>query len=95
MANEERLIDANAALEKLCEYCICGCYEQCEERCVEFHGISKLPTVDAVKVVRCKECLFSRYFEESGTRKCRTMQGLYRTVDDDDFCSYGERREGE
>ena len=51
--------------------------------------------VDAVEVVRCKDCLFSRYFEESGTRKCRTMQGLYRTVDDGDFCSYGERREGE
>ena len=47
------------------------------------------------KPERCKNCLFSRYFEESGTRKCRTMQGLYRTVEDGDFCSYGERREGE
>jgi hypothetical protein len=45
--------------------------------------------------VRCKDCQFSKYFEESGTRKCRTQGGLYRTVQDDDFCSYGERREGE
>ena len=51
MANEKRLIDANAALEKLCEYCSCGCYEECEERCVEFRNISKLPTVEAVEVV--------------------------------------------
>lgn len=48
-----------------------------------------------VEVVRCKDCQFSKYFEESGTRKCRAQGGLYRTVQDDDFCSYGERREGE
>lgn len=54
MTNEKQLIDVNAALEKLCEYCICGCYEQCEERCVEFRSISKLPTVDAVEVVHAQ-----------------------------------------
>ena len=44
-------------------------------------------------LVRCKDCQFSKYFEESGTRKCRTQGGLYRTVQDDDFCSYGEKQE--
>lgn len=42
--------------------------------------------------VRCKLCCFSKYFEESGTRKCTTQKGLCRTVADDEFCSYGERR---
>ena len=42
--------------------------------------------------VHCKDCVFSKYFEESGTRKCRTQKGLYRTVTDDEHCSYGERK---
>ena len=51
MANENRLINTNAALEKLCEYCSCGCYEECDERFTEFFDISNIPTVDAVEVV--------------------------------------------
>ena len=43
--------------------------------------------------VRCKECEFSKYFEESGKRKCRTQNGMCRTVTDDEYCSYGERKE--
>lgn len=53
-------------------------------------GIGKTP---GLKVVRCKVCRFSKYFEESGTRKCRAQNGMYRTVEDSDFCSYGERKE--
>ena len=101
MANEKRLIDANALKERFKlridwlekdkhdEYTT-GIWDGClyDEKLID-----EAPTVDAVEVVRCKDCLFSRYFEESGTRKCRTMQGLYRTVEDDDFCSYGERKE--
>ena len=41
--------------------------------------------------VRCKDCGFSKYFEESGKRYCRANSGLYRTVLDTDFCSYAER----
>lgn len=42
--------------------------------------------------VRCKDCEFSKYYTESGVRKCRTYNGVYRTVSDDEYCSYGERR---
>ena len=52
-------------------------------------GIGKTP---GLQVVRCKECEFSKYFEESGTRKCRTQNGMYRTVTDDEYCAYGERK---
>ena len=53
MANEKwlGLIDRKRALEMLCQYCMCGCYESCPVRCVEFRNISNLPTVDAVEVV--------------------------------------------
>lgn len=42
-----------------------------------------LPTVDAEVVVRCKDC---RKFK---TYSCRMVASGY-----DDFCSYGERKDG-
>ena len=47
----KKLIYANEALEKLCEYCGCGNYEECDFRCSEFENISNIPAVDAVPVV--------------------------------------------
>ena len=50
MENEKRLIDANDALEVLCGCCdVEGCCPP--GKCYEYQKISKLPTVDAVKVV--------------------------------------------
>ena len=43
----------------------------------------QLPTVDAVPVVRCRDC---RKFKTYG---CRMAASGY-----DEFCSYGERKEG-
>ncbi len=43
---------------------------------------------DAVPVVRCRECKF--YFQDS-TNPCVLSIGLT-MVDEDDFCSYGERK---
>ena len=53
MATEKRLdlIDRKSALEKVCEYCNCGDYEDCEDRCADYMYIKELPTVDAVEVV--------------------------------------------
>ena len=45
--------------------------------------VSDFPTVDAVPVVRCRDC---RKFK---TYDCRMVASGY-----DDFCSYGERKEG-
>lgn len=45
--------------------------------------VSAAPTVDAEVVVRCKDCRkFKTYF-------CRMVASGY-----DDFCSYGERKDG-
>lgn len=105
MVNEKRLIDANALMDSFRriiaerhdrERCVSeeNC-NACERECLWRRVVKNAPTVDAVEVVRCKDCQFSKYFEESGTRKCRTQGGLYRTVQDDDFCSYGEKGEWE
>lgn len=56
--------------------------------------LDTLPAVDAVPV-RCKDCQFSKFYEESGRRHCRAQNGMYRAVEDMDFCSYGERKVNE
>ena len=47
----------------------------------------QLPTVDAVPVVRCKDC---KFIHDKGF--CTRVAGLTR-IKPDDFCSYGERKE--
>lgn len=44
---------------------------------------------------KCKDCQFSKYFEESGKRRCGSTHGLFRTVRDDEYCSAGERKDNE
>lgn len=46
------------------------------------------PTADVVKVVRCKDC---KHLYKDGECPLRT----WFTHDDDDYCSYGERKDGE
>lgn len=67
--------------------------------------ISKTPTIDAVPVVRCKDC--KRRIEtmkpeyEKGGGICGRMydtgeiEGYLCRVSADDFCSYGERKDGD
>lgn len=58
--------------------------------------IEDAPTVDAVPVVRCKGCKYS-----CRDRNGRICEGYWYElsefavqVEDDGFCSYGERKEG-
>jgi hypothetical protein len=57
--------------------------------------IADAPTINAVEVVRCKDCIVSEIFQtdSNGTtaRYCKAFTHL-RMVADDDYCSYGERR---
>ena len=48
-----------------------------------------LPTIDAVPVVRCRECV------KHGTEYCPLMNHYIGEdeTDPDDFCSYGQRKE--
>lgn len=55
--------------------------------------LKKQPTVDAVPVVRCRECKYR--FKNNGHSKdgCPIIDANI-WMDDDDFCSHGEREEG-
>ena len=59
--------------------------------------IDACPTVDAVIVTRCKDCVYwdddpDTYGADNGPKgKCMKS---FETTLSDDFCSYGERKDG-
>lgn len=112
MANEKRLVDANAFWNllqqvvydtftehehdgKLTGTGSVGYYSETIEKVLK-----QTPTVDAVEVVRCKECSFWTYegVGSSTLKRFGRCAKWYPYGDeqhnchDDDFCSYGERR---
>ena len=56
--------------------------------------VTNAQTVDAVPVVRCRECVGRPFWEEdhNGVPVC-LLSGLY-VRSEDDFCSFGERKDG-
>ena len=76
-----RLIDADALLERHDAY-----YDRYECLVLRY-AIEKAPTIDAVEIVRCKDCTWLYH----GT--CPKMLG--KRMKPDDFCSRGERRDSD
>ena len=75
-----RLINAYSAKEAL-EYTLAGDAASMAERVIDSQ-----PTVDAVPVVRCRECT---EFDET-EHECSHWYGFR----ENDFCSYGKQKEG-
>ena len=68
---------------------------QLNERTNLKHLIADFPMVDAAEVVRCKDCI---YYEEGKDYQpyCNCFDGgISDYQQEDDFCSYGKRREEE
>ena len=102
MANEKRLIDANALIEQMqFRREVTDAYLQAVRDCVMIGRslVMKAPTVDAVEVVRCKDCKHWKIIDSLNPHwECQIFYGLHEygyPTNADDFCSYGERREGE
>ena len=56
--------------------------------------LDRCPGVEIVEVVRCKDCKHYRPYEgEEHKGDCIELVGLESCVYQDDFCSYGERRD--
>ena len=83
---KKRLIDANELIK---EANADGAYGY-----VDAKQIADAPTVDAVEIVRCRECKFGSWDSEpDDAMVCvRTNDGFWRSGND--FCSRGERKEG-
>ena len=61
--------------------------------------LSDAPSIDAVPVVRCRECRhsslpsgFTQRYGEPGTLSCHFGPCNRRNVNGNDFCSYGQRK---
>ncbi|WP_406044081.1 hypothetical protein [Succinimonas sp.] len=95
MANEKRLIDANPIVQFIMD----GLNNPDKLKALGHDAIEILAeiefadTVDAVEVVRCKDCIYAT--EDDGLLYCDGPIGIFGTVGFNDFCSCGERREGE
>ena len=56
-------------------------------------AVDEQPTVDAVPVVRCKDCKHYEIHKPKVLENCE-RKGYIIPMKPDDFCSYGERKEG-
>ncbi len=80
-----RLIDADALEKRLLEK---GFYPAIVKRAIE-----DAPVVDAVEVVRCKDCIYTRKLYGRLVCKYGTCSGCI--LCEDFFCATGERRDEE
>ena len=96
MANEKRLIDANAmdALENL-DYD----YAPVRDGCAWYRAadvwacIENEPTVDAVEVVRCKDCKHWKDGVNGCTDKVKCCEIGFYMIGENGYCVFGERGE--
>ena len=88
MSNEKRLIDANALKAN---FVVLGEFAKDLWHAGTIRmAIDNAHTVDAVEVVRCKDCEYCGHFD--GLLYCDNIRGLAGSVSPEAFCSYGERR---
>lgn len=91
-----RLIDVERLYCSDCEY-----RDNCENVTCDVKG---MPTIDAVPVVRCRECKHYHadtgwcnqlsYFQNSDGEPCSPAESMeWKMFMEDDFCSYGQRKE--
>lgn len=53
--------------------------------------VKNAPTIEAVPVVRCKDCKYSKKFYITGNRYCDFHGAHEYPVSDDDYCSNGAK----
>ena len=85
LPSEKRLIDADAFLEKM---------KRTSRYFDVVFDVEEMPTVDAVEVVRCKDCI--KRYDTDECPMCFLNRGLYvECTKDDGFCDLGERKDGD
>ena len=90
-SSKKWLIDADAFLEKM---------KRTSRYFDVVFDVKEMPTMDAVKVVRCRDCTHWKFSGSKAGNSFSDMEYIggceftnyYRS--ENDFCSYGERKEG-
>ena len=89
---EKRLIDANRALEIVRDQ---GIAHPSAYHLTNYATLilREAPTIDAVPVVRCKDCI--RRYDTEECPMCYLSEGkYYEYTNENGFCDRGERKEG-
>lgn len=86
--NDQRLIDADALCRKFEGE---PWYDNADLDEIALPLVDDAPTIDAVEVVRCREC--KKHCEANGKHYCKFWR-MYCPDDSDFFCKAGERKEG-
>ena len=99
MENEKRLIDANAFIKEHCSGCkyfdVNGICTIDNPVCGSVMIVTELPTIDAVEVVRCKDCKFWADGLPGCTEHVKCCKIGFYMVGENGYCVFGERRDGE
>ena len=105
MATEKRLIDANALIDWLSKHTgFRGNCEDCPDidclDCIIENAIKNAPEVDAVEVVRCKDCKhYHQYRVGKSTDLCEWGKCKLISMDVDmpenGYCCFGERKDND
>lgn len=88
------LVDRNAAIDEAYKVIIDGDVFEV----VQVETLEGLPSIDAVEIVRCKDCIFGHLYinVQNGVTdswvECRNPDGLNRDVSIDGYCSASIRR---
>ena len=87
MVSEKRLIDADAFLEKM---------KRTSRYFDVVFDVEEMPTVDAVEVTRCRNCIGRSTWYNDAEYGCAVcgMSGMY-PKSEDSYCSYGIRKDGD
>ena len=87
-----RLIDADALRNEFCSECLPDKADDCrfDPLCGTMMWVNEAPTIDAVPVVRCKDCKY-KFSANGHDKKGCPLDGVG-LMTGDDFCSCGERR---
>ena len=83
MENEKRLIDANALISQ---------FDDSYKGFVMARIIDEQTTVDAVEVVRCKDCKHWKAVLPDCTEHKKFCEIMFGRTEENCFCSFGERR---
>ena len=94
MAECKETVAIKSEIQKICDGCwhpyrLGGCPEHCGVNDA-IKAIDSVPSVDAVSVVRCKDCIYwTPHGSNGGACEFWECQGISSA----DFCSTGERKE--
>ena len=90
MAN--KVIDPAPIIKKLADRCLVAKGLECSILGELIDALRAAPAVDAVEVVRCKDCRY--LYDEPDAYCCANHKGMVK-ITADSFCCHGERKDNE